>query len=233
MEKSWEQRLAESKAAEEEAEKKREAEEAALRAGTPHLVNLNEDPLLDRKVVYKIDNDEPLTVGRRAKGSAHKLQLGGSGIQPDHAKFVQTEEGVRLVPLTEKAMEHCRVNGKVVTSMEGVLLKPNDRLCIGPSAVFLYKNQAKEEEASMPDPDDDPISFDFANDEVLNCQNEQDMKAKADEAAAVEAHNKAQMDELKDKLEAEKKAMEDALAAKEAELANAAGDDAKTKELEA
>lgn len=41
------------------------------------------------------------------------------------------------------------------------------------------------------------------------------------------------MEELQAKLDAEKKAMEEALAAKEAELANAAGDDARTKELEA
>ena len=117
-----------------------------MRSGTPHLVNLNEDPLLDRKVVYKIDDpDEPLTVGRRAKGSSHKLQLGGSGIQPNHAKFVPGEDGVRLVPDNEKAMEHIRVNGKVITSMEGVLLRPNDRICIGPSAVFLFKNQAHED----------------------------------------------------------------------------------------
>jgi len=32
----------------------------------------------------------------------------------------------------------------------------------------LFKNKAKEDEASMPDPDDDPISFDFASEEVIN-----------------------------------------------------------------
>ena len=68
-------------------------------------------------------------------------------------------------------MAHIRVNGKPVDSMDGVLLKPNDRICIGPSAVFLFKNKSKEAEASMPDPEDDPISFDFANEEVLNYEN--------------------------------------------------------------
>lgn len=52
-------------------------EEAATLAGTPHLVNLNEDPMLDRKVVYAIDGEQPLTCGRRQKTSTHKLQLGG------------------------------------------------------------------------------------------------------------------------------------------------------------
>lgn len=73
MEKSWEQKLAESKALEEEADKERIAEEAAKLAGTPHLVNLNEDPMLDRKVVYDIKEGENLTCGRRNKKSDHKL----------------------------------------------------------------------------------------------------------------------------------------------------------------
>lgn len=72
-------------------------------------------------------------------------------------------------------MAHIRVNGKPLENEEGILLKPNDRICIGPSAVFLYKNKANEAEASMPDPEDDPISFDFANEEVLNFENESDM----------------------------------------------------------
>lgn len=43
MEKSYEDRLAESRAQEAEAARLREEEEAAKRAGTPHLLNLNED----------------------------------------------------------------------------------------------------------------------------------------------------------------------------------------------
>jgi len=73
MEKSWEQRLIESKEKEEEEEKKRLEEEELRLSGTPHLVNLNEDPMLDRRVVYDIKLDEPLTCGRRNKQSDHKL----------------------------------------------------------------------------------------------------------------------------------------------------------------
>jgi len=69
-------------------EQRRMEEEAARLAGTPHLVNLNEDPMLDRKVVYAIGGEEPLTCGRRRNTSSHKLQLGGQGIQPDHCRFV-------------------------------------------------------------------------------------------------------------------------------------------------
>jgi hypothetical protein len=84
MEKSWEQKIAEQKAKEDEEEKQRKEEEASRLAGTPHLINLNEDPMLDRKVIYDIKATEALTCGRRNKSSGHKLQLGGTGITPDH-----------------------------------------------------------------------------------------------------------------------------------------------------
>jgi hypothetical protein len=50
--------------------------------------------------------------------------------------------------------------------MEEVKLRPNDRIQLGPSALFLYKNRSKEAEQSRPDTEEDPISFDFAQDEV-------------------------------------------------------------------
>ena len=41
--------------------------------GKPHFTNLNEDPMLDRKVKYAISQDTALTAGRRNKNSTHKL----------------------------------------------------------------------------------------------------------------------------------------------------------------
>ena len=73
MEKSWEDKIREAKEREaEEARIKQEEDDAKLK-GAPHLVNLNEDPLLDRKVVYDIKEDEPLTCGRRNRTSTHRL----------------------------------------------------------------------------------------------------------------------------------------------------------------
>ena len=134
-------------------------------------MNLNEDPQLDRKVTYNINADEPLVAGRRNKQSDHKLQLGGTGIMPQHCKFVTEDGEIRLIPLDPKAMEHCKINGIPIASMDGIVLKPNDRICLGPSAIFIFKNKANEDKASMPDPDDDPISFDFASEEVANHEN--------------------------------------------------------------
>jgi hypothetical protein len=76
--------------------------------------------MLDRKVVYDINKDEPLTCGRRNKSSTHKLQLGGTGIQPDHATFITEPDGtVKLKALNEKAMEHIRINGHKVQKING------------------------------------------------------------------------------------------------------------------
>jgi hypothetical protein len=44
----------ESKEREADEERIRLEEKEAMLAGTPHLVNLNEDDMLDRKVVYDI-----------------------------------------------------------------------------------------------------------------------------------------------------------------------------------
>jgi hypothetical protein len=71
-----------------------------------------------------------------------------------------------LIPLHENAIKHTKVNGKKLEGMKGVVLKPNDRICIGPSAIFLFKHRDKESEASMPDTDAEPISFDFASAEA-------------------------------------------------------------------
>lgn len=60
----------------------RDDEEAAEAAGLAHLVNLNEDPFLDRKVKYNISEGDPLICARRNKNSEAKMQLGGTGIEP-------------------------------------------------------------------------------------------------------------------------------------------------------
>ena len=50
--------------------------------------------------------------------------------------------------------------------MNGLILKPNDRILIGPGSFFLFKNQAKENEASIADSQENPITYDFASEEV-------------------------------------------------------------------
>jgi len=74
--------------------------------------------------------------------------------------------------LHQNAVSQLRVNGKVLGSMNPVVLRANDRIAIGPSALFLYKCKAMEASASMPDTPENPITFDFADEELLNNEGE-------------------------------------------------------------
>ena len=141
MEKSWEDKMREAKERDAEEEKEREEEKAAKLQGTPHLVNLNEDPQLDRKVFYDIQPDQALTCGRRNKNASHKLQLAGVGVEPNHCSFNTNDDGtVQLLPDSEKAAKNIKVNGHPCPII-GLVLRPNDRICIGPSAIFIFKNK--------------------------------------------------------------------------------------------
>lgn len=165
MEGDWETKL---KKAQEQAlidDELKDKEEELLKAGKPHLTNLNEDPMLDRKVKYMIMPEVPVICGKRSKDSTHVIKLGGIGICKDHVKFLlgPNQTFVFMTPLDPKAPENIRVNGVPCKDCSEVKLRPNDRITIGPSAMFLYKNVEHDDEASMPDPVDDPISFDFAD----------------------------------------------------------------------
>lgn len=61
--------------------------------------------MLDRKVFYEIKPGDPLYCGRRNKNSSFKLQLGGTGIAPEHCKFSIAGNGdVFVTPLDPKAI---------------------------------------------------------------------------------------------------------------------------------
>jgi hypothetical protein len=134
--------------------------------------------------------------------------------------------------LDEKAKEHTKINGKSVTSLEPVQLKPNDRVCIGPSAIFLYKNKMCEDDTCQPDSDADPITFDFASDEVYVNENADEEAKKAAAAAEMEEAHKKAMADMEAKFKAEAAANAALLADKEA-AASALADQAAAAEGDA
>ena len=69
-------------------------------------------------------------------------------------------------------MQYIKINGASITSMDGMILKVHDRICFGLSSIFLYKNKSKEDEAGMPDTDENPINYDQAVEEVSQIENE-------------------------------------------------------------
>lgn len=225
MERSWEDKLADAKKAQEEDEKRMAEEARAQAEGKPHLLNLNEDPQLDRKVQYDIKPEEPLFCGRRNKASNFKLQLAGSGIQPEHCKFVldPNQTFVFLTPLDPKAVSQIRVNGQVLQDMSGIKLRPNDRICIGPSSLFIYKNKKKDAEASMKDDPSEPVTFEMAFEEVCDAENGKNEAEKQAILKKQEEDAKKAMEELNAQLKKEEEE-------KKAELAKLNADIAKLKQ---
>jgi len=51
------------------------------------LANLNEDPILNGKVLYSLEDEETF-VGRKNGKPTPNIILGGLGIKPNHCSFI-------------------------------------------------------------------------------------------------------------------------------------------------
>ena len=82
MQKTFEQKLAETKQREEEEERRKALEIEARNSGRPQLLNLNEDGMLDRKIFIDLSKVTSASVGRKSANPDQNptLVLGGIGI---------------------------------------------------------------------------------------------------------------------------------------------------------
>ncbi|XP_008405946.1 kinesin-like protein KIF1A isoform X15 [Poecilia reticulata] len=139
---------------------------------TPHLVNLNEDPLMSECLLYYIK--EGITrVGRLDASSRQDIVLSGHFIQGEHCTFTRcagpSGETVVLEPC-EGAETY--VNGKRVT--EATVLKSGNRIILGKSHVFRFNHpeQARAERERTPcaETPAEPVDWAFAQRELLEKQ---------------------------------------------------------------
>lgn len=61
----------------------------------PHLINLNEDPMLTGKITYSLTNEET-HVGRKNGDPQPEIILNGMGIEPNHA-IINNDHGTLYV----------------------------------------------------------------------------------------------------------------------------------------
>uniref|UniRef100_A0A6Q2YUA2 plus-end-directed kinesin ATPase n=1 Tax=Esox lucius TaxID=8010 RepID=A0A6Q2YUA2_ESOLU len=149
---------------------------------TPHLVNLNEDPLMSECLLYYI-KDGITRVGRVDASSRQDIVLSGHFIQDEHCTFTSTTgptgEAVVLEPC-EGAETY--VNGKRVT--EPTVLKSGNRIILGKSHVFRFNHpeQARQERERTPCAETpvEPMDWAFAQRELLDKQGI-DMKQEMDQ----------------------------------------------------
>uniref|UniRef100_A0A8C7P390 plus-end-directed kinesin ATPase n=1 Tax=Oncorhynchus mykiss TaxID=8022 RepID=A0A8C7P390_ONCMY len=140
---------------------------------TPHLVNLNEDPLMSECLLYYI-KDGTTKVGRDDARSRQDIVLSGHFIQDEHCTFSSTagsggEGNVSLEPCEGAEIY---VNGKLVTTP--TLLRSGNRIIMGKSHVFRFNDpeQARQERERTPCAETpvEPVDWAFAQRELLEKQ---------------------------------------------------------------
>uniref|UniRef100_A0A669E565 plus-end-directed kinesin ATPase n=1 Tax=Oreochromis niloticus TaxID=8128 RepID=A0A669E565_ORENI len=138
---------------------------------TPHLVNLNEDPLMSECLLYYI-KDGITRVGRLDASSRQDIVLSGHFIKDEHCTFTSSTG-----PMGEIVLEPCEgaetyVNGKRVT--EPTVLKSGNRIILGKSHVFRFNHpvQARADREKNPCAETpvEPVDWAFAQRELLEKQ---------------------------------------------------------------
>uniref|UniRef100_A0ABM5G2P1 plus-end-directed kinesin ATPase n=1 Tax=Pogona vitticeps TaxID=103695 RepID=A0ABM5G2P1_9SAUR len=140
---------------------------------TPHLVNLNEDPLMSECLLYYI-KDGITRVGREDAERRQDIVLSGHFIKDEHCIFrSDTKAGSEAVV----TLEPCEgadtyVNGKKVT--EPSILRSGNRIIMGKSHVFRFNHpeQARQERERTPcaETPAEPVDWAFAQRELLEKQ---------------------------------------------------------------
>ncbi|XP_044218352.1 kinesin-like protein KIF1A isoform X8 [Thunnus albacares] len=139
---------------------------------TPHLVNLNEDPLMSECLLYYI-KDGITRVGRVDASSRQDIVLSGHFIKDEHCTFTSsTDPSGETVVLEPCEGAETYVNGKRVT--EPTILKSGNRIILGKSHVFRFNHpvQARAERERTPcaETPAEPVDWAFAQRELLEKQ---------------------------------------------------------------
>uniref|UniRef100_A0A8C5L2A6 plus-end-directed kinesin ATPase n=1 Tax=Jaculus jaculus TaxID=51337 RepID=A0A8C5L2A6_JACJA len=140
---------------------------------TPHLVNLNEDPLMSECLLYYI-KDGVTRVGREDAERRQDIVLSGHFIKEEHCIFRSDSRGGSEAVVTLEPCEGADtyVNGKKVT--EPSILRSGNRIIMGKSHVFRFNHpeQARQERERTPcaETPAEPVDWAFAQRELLEKQ---------------------------------------------------------------
>uniref|UniRef100_A0A8C7ZU22 plus-end-directed kinesin ATPase n=1 Tax=Oryzias sinensis TaxID=183150 RepID=A0A8C7ZU22_9TELE len=140
---------------------------------TPHLVNLNEDPLMSECLLYYI-KDGITKVGRENAKTRQDIVLSGHFIRDEHCTFSSelSSSGSGCVILEPCEGAETYVNGKRVTSP--TVLRSGNRIIMGKSHVFRFNDpeQARLERERTPCAETpvEPVDWAFAQRELLEKQ---------------------------------------------------------------
>ncbi|XP_024884636.1 kinesin-like protein unc-104 isoform X15 [Temnothorax curvispinosus] len=138
---------------------------------TPHLVNLNEDPLMSECLIYYI-KDGFTRIGSAEAHVPQDIQLCGPHILREHCVFENHEGIITLIPKNGALIY---VNGREVT--EPLILTTGSRVILGKSHVFRFNHPDQVREriangspAETPGNNEPLADWNFAQVELLEKQ---------------------------------------------------------------
>ncbi|XP_036035077.1 kinesin-like protein KIF1B isoform X9 [Onychomys torridus] len=140
---------------------------------TPHLVNLNEDPLMSECLLYYI-KDGITRVGQADAERRQDIVLSGAHIKEEHCVFrsERNNSGEVIVTLEPCERSETYVNGKRVA--QPVQLRSGNRIIMGKNHVFRFNHpeQARAEREKTPSAEtpSEPVDWTFAQRELLEKQ---------------------------------------------------------------
>ncbi|XP_046819717.1 kinesin-like protein unc-104 isoform X1 [Vespa crabro] len=137
---------------------------------TPHLVNLNEDPLMSECLIYYI-KDGFTRIGSAEANIPQDIQLCGPHILSEHCVFENHEGVITLMPKKDALIY---VNGREIT--EPIVLKTGSRVILGKNHVFRFNHpdqvrERREKNSPAETPGNgETVDWNFAQIELLEKQ---------------------------------------------------------------
>ncbi|XP_064159917.1 kinesin-like protein KIF1B isoform X2 [Anguilla rostrata] len=169
---------------------------------TPHLVNLNEDPLMSECLLYYI-KDGITRVGQADAERRQDIVLSGAHIKEEHCVFrsERNANGDVIVMLVPCEGSETYVNGKRVGA--SVQLRSGNRIIMGKNHVFRFNHpeQARAEREKTPSAEtpSEPVDWTFAQRELLEKQGidmKQEMEKRLTEMEILYKKEKEEADQL-------------------------------------
>uniref|UniRef100_A0A665TCG5 plus-end-directed kinesin ATPase n=1 Tax=Echeneis naucrates TaxID=173247 RepID=A0A665TCG5_ECHNA len=169
---------------------------------TPHLVNLNEDPLMSECLLYYI-KDGITRVGQADAERRQDIVLSGAHIKEEHCIFrsERNANGDVIVMLVPCEGSETYVNGKRVE--DAIQLRSGNRIIMGKNHVFRFNHpeQARAEREKTPSAETpvEPVDWTFAQRELLEKQGidmKQEMEKRLTEMEILYKKEKEEADQL-------------------------------------
>ncbi|XP_053281018.1 kinesin-like protein KIF1B isoform X1 [Pleuronectes platessa] len=169
---------------------------------TPHLVNLNEDPLMSECLLYYI-KDGITRVGQADTERRQDIVLSGAHIKEEHCIFrsERNANGNVVVMLVPCEGSETYVNGKRVVN--AIQLRSGNRIIMGKNHVFRFNHpeQARAEREKTPTAETpvEPVDWTFAQRELLEKQGidmKQEMEKRLTEMEILYKKEKEEADQL-------------------------------------